>query len=658
MQAVKNYKCPHCGEKYKSLKVWGNHVQSKHPGLIPEGWTPARYFYFIQTGKKEGHCVECKNPTDWNEGSQKYERFCHNPACKEAYRKRFIDRMMTTHGKVHLLNEPEQQRKMLAAKKISGKYTFRNGVKLPYTGTYELDFLKMLDTFLGFDPNDIMMPSPHTYYYDYKNPEDPEHEGRHFYIPDAFIPSLNLEVEIKQNTNKHPKILRIDKVKEVQKDAMMRTIPGINYIKITEKDYSGFFEFISNYAPEEKPTIAKALEAYETELQNDTIEFTKELDEFFSPIRELMSGYTDDENTVYPEACEASGYTANTKNPVFIILTSGSTPLSTLIMKSTGDNVSHACISLNPDLNPLYSFGLNKIFYKWVPRWTGFVKTDVHNKLMTDDMPNDVKWELYVTFVSDEGIQRMQKKLEYFVANAEKFKYSYAGLVRNFFHIKSPKKRKWFCSMFVAEIMGIGGVKLEKDSTLYRPMELKKIEDVEFLDSGPSILQYDGNRTRQLLRALIEKEKRATPATESIKFKEYDMMYNPHKERAKLSDYKAVDLDLGIIKAMRGDVPNLKHVRADRSTYGEIFSDGKHPVGYYQTSRDENCTWIQAFEICEDYQGKGLSDQMLMRLLRKTNATNLSVDLNNELAIRLYMKNGFREYARTPKMMFMHREPD
>ena len=189
-------------------------------------------------------------------------------------------------------------------------------------------------------------------------------------------------------------------------------------------------------------------------------------------------------------------------------------------------------------------------------------------------------------------------------------------------------------------------------------MQLKYINNVEFLDSGLDISQYDGNRTRQKLAELIAKEEKLIPATESESNKEYDVMYTPPRETLKLSNYKAGILDLGLIKAMRSDIPNLKHVRADRSTFGEIFFDDKKPVGYYQTSHDENCTWIQAFEILPEYQGKGLSDQMLTRLLRKTNATNLSIDLDNEIAIRLYLKNGFREYARTPKMMLMCREPD
>ena len=245
MQKVKIYKCPHCGAKYKSLQTWGNHVRDIHQELMPSGWSYARYFYFILTGKSHGTCVVCKKDTMWNEATKKYERFCSDPKCKEEYRNMFRSRMMNKYGKVHLLNDPEQQRKMLAGRKISGLYTFANGTQIGYVGSYEHHFLKMLDTFLKFDPNDLMMPSPHTYEYDYKNPNDIENEGKHFFIPDAYIPSLNLEIEIKQNTNMHPKLLKIDKVKELQKDALMESLPDVNYIKIVEKQYSEFFQLIS-----------------------------------------------------------------------------------------------------------------------------------------------------------------------------------------------------------------------------------------------------------------------------------------------------------------------------------------------------------------------------------------------------------------------------
>ena len=243
MQKVKYFKCPACKKVYNSLKPWSNHMETVHPDLIPEGWTSARYFYYLQTGKDHGSCIMCHQDTDWIEATMKYARFCNNPTCKEAYREQFKNRMINRYGKVNLLSDPEQQRKMLMAKKTSGYYEFDDG-KVPYASSYEQHFLMMLDHLFRISANDIMGPSPHTYYYDYKNPNDKENEGKKFYIPDFFLPSINLEVEIKQNTSTHPKILRVDKVKEKEKDEMMKSIPGVNYIKIVDKDYTEFFKLL------------------------------------------------------------------------------------------------------------------------------------------------------------------------------------------------------------------------------------------------------------------------------------------------------------------------------------------------------------------------------------------------------------------------------
>lgn len=183
-------KCPLCEKPYKELEDLYLHVEKEHSELIPDGYTSSRYLYYLKTKRTHGSCVICKQPTDWNNQTNKYHRFCNNPKCKEKYRKVFEERMIGKHGKVTLLDDPEHQKKMLANRSISGTYKWSDGGETTYTGSYEQDFLKMLDLLLDFEAKDIMAPSPHTYWYEY--------EGvRRFYIPDFFIPSLNLEIEIK-----------------------------------------------------------------------------------------------------------------------------------------------------------------------------------------------------------------------------------------------------------------------------------------------------------------------------------------------------------------------------------------------------------------------------------------------------------------------------
>lgn len=238
---IKKIKCKFCDRYLKDQDAYALHLENSHPDMIPPDMPGDQFIYYLRTGKTEGKCIMCHKPTNWNPKTHKYHRFCDNPKCKDKYREEFKKRMIGKYGKTTLLNDPEQQKVMLSRRKISNKYTWSNHeAEIPYTGSYERDFLEFLDEALQFDHKDIMAPSPHTYYYVYEN-------KRHFYIPDFFIPSLNLEIEIKDggdNPNMHYKIQNVDKVKEKLKDEVMCSNTAFNYLKITNKDNMKFFKFL------------------------------------------------------------------------------------------------------------------------------------------------------------------------------------------------------------------------------------------------------------------------------------------------------------------------------------------------------------------------------------------------------------------------------
>ena len=74
------------------------------------------------------------------------------------------------------------------------------------------------------------------------------YEGKkHFYIPDFYVPSLNLEIEIKDggdNPNMHHKIQDVDKIKEQAKDDVMKN-NQTNYLKIVNKKNEDFLKYLS-----------------------------------------------------------------------------------------------------------------------------------------------------------------------------------------------------------------------------------------------------------------------------------------------------------------------------------------------------------------------------------------------------------------------------
>jgi hypothetical protein len=216
----------------------GLHYETNHKDLIPPDMDGYRWFYFTLTKKSKGSCVMCHNETDFNRNTMKYSRFCNNPKCKEKYKEERDNRMIAKYGKVYLLDDPEMQKKMQQARRIAGVYDWSDGQsRFGYLSSYELDFLKMLDLTLHWPPSDIMAPSPHTYVYTYKDKE-------HFYMPDFFIPSMNLEVEIKDDGSAK-NISQESREKDVIKHELMKSLSNlINYIKIINKDYTEFNQLL------------------------------------------------------------------------------------------------------------------------------------------------------------------------------------------------------------------------------------------------------------------------------------------------------------------------------------------------------------------------------------------------------------------------------
>lgn len=252
----KKARCKICGRVFIDKAHLVDHIDRSHKDQIPGGWSATRYECYLRTGKVEGKCIYCGKPTGFNEKTGKYFRLCKDPKCRKAASDAADRNMIGKFGKTSLLDDPDQQRKMVYARKNSGTYTFvdpedpKKKYEVMYDSSYGKDFLEMLDNFLMFSGQDVIGPSPHTYYYEYEG-------KKHFYIPDFYIPSLNLEIEIKDggaNPNTHPKIQAVDKVKEKLKDELMDSLKNqVSYIKVVNKEYGPFYALLSEL--KEKDTV-------------------------------------------------------------------------------------------------------------------------------------------------------------------------------------------------------------------------------------------------------------------------------------------------------------------------------------------------------------------------------------------------------------------
>lgn len=246
---MKIYRCQHCNfnvtvnnKKSKgpisAKHKMGQHYETVHKKLLPPDMTGYQWFYYLLTKKDHGSCVECHRETEFNETTMKYSRFCNNPVCKQKYKEERDNRMIKKYGKIYLLDDPEVQKRMQAGRRIAGIYNWSdNKTKVPYLSSYEADFFRYLDIELHWPASDLIAPSPHTYSYEYQ-------DKQHFYMPDAFIPSLNLEIEIKDDGS--AKNINVEsREKDKIKDDLMKSCSNLfDYIRIVNKDYTEFEEMI------------------------------------------------------------------------------------------------------------------------------------------------------------------------------------------------------------------------------------------------------------------------------------------------------------------------------------------------------------------------------------------------------------------------------
>ena len=230
---AKRYKCPYC-ELRLIRKDLINHIDKKHEELIPQGYTSAQLVYNQVNKIDHGKCRVCGKLTSWNEKSGRYNVLCNNPKCKEHMREEYKKNMLRVRGTYNILNDPEQQKKMLANRSISGSYKFSDGGILTYTGSYEKKCLEFMDVVMQIPSKDILSPGP-TIEYEYNG-------NKHFYITDFYYIPYNLIIEVKDGgdnlNNKDSSSMRASREKTIEKERIITDRGEYNYIRLTNNDFS------------------------------------------------------------------------------------------------------------------------------------------------------------------------------------------------------------------------------------------------------------------------------------------------------------------------------------------------------------------------------------------------------------------------------------
>lgn len=258
---AKRYKCPYCDIRLDRARLI-KHVDKNHVDFLPEGFTPAQAVYdSINHTNGHGKCRVCGRPTKWN--GFRYDVLCGDPKCKEKLREDYKKNMLRVRGTYNILSDPEQQIRMLAARKISGKYKHSDGGIIDYTGEYERKFLEFIDVYLQIPSADIMSPGP-TMEYTYKG-------QKHIYIPDFYYIPMNLIIEIKDG-GENPNMRVSDSMtasreKTIEKERVVTNRGVYNYIRLTNNAFEQlidvFMAIKEKLLNDDESTTVRIHESYE-----------------------------------------------------------------------------------------------------------------------------------------------------------------------------------------------------------------------------------------------------------------------------------------------------------------------------------------------------------------------------------------------------------
>ena len=165
---------------------------------------------------------------------------------------------------------------------------------------------------------------------------------------------------------------------------------------------------------------------------------------------------------------------------IYILLTRSGTLLSKLVYAVTGASYTHASMAFDEELNCLYS-STRKNGYTMFP--AGPSKEYLNKGVFR--LRGDAPCALYALDVTDEAYVRARRRAEHMMARGELYRFNTLGLILCALHIRWQRRRHYFCSQFVSEVLQkSGALDLPKPSTLMHPGDYAELPQLRCLYRG------------------------------------------------------------------------------------------------------------------------------------------------------------------------------
>ncbi len=168
------------------------------------------------------------------------------------------------------------------------------------------------------------------------------------------------------------------------------------------------------------------------------------------------------------------------KKKIYILLTYSGSLLSKAIKMYTKEPYSHVSLSLDEDLNQLYSFGRKR---PRNPLYAGFVREDVIEG--TYAYFPKTRCAFYSLDVDEETYKMIKEEIKAFESRKDIYGYNFLGLIGFMLNKPIDRNNKYFCSQFVSELLSNSGINIiDKPAALTQPRDFRTCNDLELVYEG------------------------------------------------------------------------------------------------------------------------------------------------------------------------------
>lgn len=162
---------------------------------------------------------------------------------------------------------------------------------------------------------------------------------------------------------------------------------------------------------------------------------------------------------------------------IYLFLSRTGTVLSNIIHKITGDEYVHISLSLDDTFKKMYAFGRSS-FTKG-----GLVTEDIHTGIFNHF--KEARCLVHKIPVTKKQFLNLQQELNTFMAEQNKYKFSFLGLIGLHFNIYYKREHYYFCSQFIGELLNRSGIyNTSKLPEFMKPSDFLEIENKEFFYEG------------------------------------------------------------------------------------------------------------------------------------------------------------------------------